>query len=147
MKANLTIKEILDSSLLPCAPFVNGWVRTHRQSKNVSFIELNDGSSIKGLQLVLTPETNGYASVSHLITTGASVRAFGKIAPSPAKGQKYEYQVEKIELIGEAPPDTYPLQKKRSHAGVSSRNSAPATSVKYPWSSFSCPVGICKSYP
>ncbi len=112
MKANLTIKEILDSSLLPCAPFVNGWVRTHRQSKNVSFIELNDGSSIKGLQLVLTPETNGYASVSHLITTGASVRAFGKIAPSPAKGQKYEYQVEKIELIGEAPPDTYPLQKK-----------------------------------
>ncbi|MCB0318549.1 MAG: asparagine--tRNA ligase [Bdellovibrionales bacterium] len=91
---------------------IEGWVRTHRKSKNVSFIELNDGSTIKGLQLVLDPELESYKPIAEKITTGASISASGKLVESPARGQKYEFQVSGINLIGESDAETYPLKKK-----------------------------------
>lgn len=107
-----TINTILNSPSLPSTSIVQGWVRTHRQSKNVSFIDLNDGTSVKGLQIVIAPDTKGYESVAAKITTGASVRIHGEMKDSPAKGQKFEMHATSVELIGEADAETYPLQKK-----------------------------------
>jgi len=91
---------------------VKGWVRTKRGSKNVSFIALNDGSTIHNLQLVVDlgqiPEEN--LAQMH---TGASVSATGKLVSSAGSGQNLEMSVNKIELLGEANPDTYPLQPKK----------------------------------
>lgn len=107
-----SIKEILNSISLPDIRTVCGWVRTHRQSKNVSFIELNDGTSVKGLQVVLAPDCPGYAEVAARVTTGASVKISGEMKDSPAKGQRYEFHANNFSLIGEADAETYPLQKK-----------------------------------
>jgi len=90
----------------------SGWVRTHRQSKNVCFIELNDGTAVKGLQLVIAPDLTSYAAVAAQVSTGASITVRGELVTSPAKGQRFEFQVKEFELIGEADPETYPLQKK-----------------------------------
>jgi len=91
---------------------LSGWVRTHRQSKNVSFIELTDGTSVKGLQLVLNPTLESYAPIAPRIATGAAVRVEGELIETAGRAQKYEFQVSAIDLIGEADPETYPLQKK-----------------------------------
>jgi asparaginyl-tRNA synthetase len=91
-------------------PIILGWVRTARVSKNVAFVEVNDGSCVGNIQGVV----NNPESIPNIekITTGSSVRMVGKLIESPAKGQKYEISVEEIELIGEA-DQTYVLQKKR----------------------------------
>ncbi|MCB0339426.1 MAG: asparagine--tRNA ligase, partial [Bdellovibrionales bacterium] len=89
-----------------------GWVKTHRQSKNVSFIELSDGTSVKGLQVVIEPSNPSYSKVAAAISTGASVKIKGELIESPGKGQKYEFQASDVELVGQADPEVYPLQKK-----------------------------------
>ena len=91
---------------------LSGWVRTHRQSKNVCFIELTDGTGVKGLQLVLEPSLASYQAVAARISTGASITAIGQLVDSPAKGQRFELRVSEIQLVGEADPESYPLQKK-----------------------------------
>lgn len=106
------IKNLINAPELPQINMVRGWVRTHRQSKSVSFFDLNDGTSIKGLQVVIAPETKGYQDVAAKITTGASVVVFGVMKESPAKGQKYEFHASEVKLIGESDAETYPLQKK-----------------------------------
>jgi asparaginyl-tRNA synthetase len=107
--------SIRDISLdkVPVGPLeLAGWIRTHRQSKRVSFIELYDGTCVSNLQLVVDPQLSGYADVASKLSTGASIRVTGDLVLSPAKGQKYEFQVKSLELIGEADPESYPLQKK-----------------------------------
>ena len=94
----------------PCR--VSGWVRTHRQSKKVSFIEISDGSSVRPLQLVIDPALVGYAENASRISTGSALSVSGNLVASPAKGQKYELQVTSLALLGEADPESYPLQKK-----------------------------------
>ena len=89
---------------------VAGWVRTRRDSKAFSFIELNDGSCLGNLQIIADTGIPGYEDVQKM-TTGASVRVSGKLIPSPAKGQDWEMQADSIKLLGTA-PDDYPLQKK-----------------------------------
>ena len=89
---------------------VAGWVRTRRDSKAFSFIELNDGSCLGNLQIIADAGIPGYEDVQKM-TTGASVRVSGKLIPSPAKGQDWEMQAGSIKLLGTA-PDDYPLQKK-----------------------------------
>ena len=108
----LSIREILNLDT-PCdVSEIQGWVRTHRQSKNISFIELTDGSGIKGLQLVLEPGTAGYAGNEHDISTGASIRAWGELVASPARGQTFEFRVNRMEILGRCDSEAYPLQKK-----------------------------------
>ncbi|MAT14858.1 MAG: asparagine--tRNA ligase [Planctomyces sp.] len=93
---------------------VCGWVRTRRDSKQgFSFIELNDGSSMQGLQIVVDADVPGFEEIHKLITTGASLRLVGKLQESPGKGQRVEMVASEIELYGTADADTYPLQKKR----------------------------------
>ncbi len=92
---------------------VYGWVRTKRDSKNVCFLELSDGSSFRNLQVIIDKAEEGKSSVIDSITTGASVEVTGTLAASPGKNQSIELQADTLKLIGEAPVDTYPLQKKR----------------------------------
>jgi len=97
----------------PAEPFkLQGWVRSRRDSKQVSFIEFSDGTSIKNLQLVIDPNLPSYAAVALKISTGASIEAIGTLVDSPGTKQKYEFRVSEIRLIGDADPETYPLQKK-----------------------------------
>lgn len=90
---------------------VKGWVRTRRGNKNVSFIALNDGSTINNIQIVADNEKFGEEYLKP-ITTGACVSVTGILVESLGKGQTVEIQAETIEIYGTADPETYPLQKK-----------------------------------
>ncbi len=90
---------------------VKGWVRSRRGNKNVSFIALNDGSTIKNIQIVADSEKFS-DEVLRPITTGACISVTGKLVESMGKGQTVEIQAEEIEVYGTADPLTYPLQKK-----------------------------------
>jgi asparaginyl-tRNA synthetase len=112
MYLTTAIKDVHHGKIQPGPLRIAGWVRTHRSSKNVCFIELGDGTTVKGLQLVIEPGLATYAALAPKIATGASIIVEGTLVPSPAKGQRFEMQVDNIELIGEADPESYPLQKK-----------------------------------
>ena len=88
-----------------------GWVRTKRGNKNVSFIALNDGSTINNIQIVV--DTASFdEDLLKRITTGACIGVTGKLVASQGSGQAVEIQAKEITLYGEADPNTYPLQKK-----------------------------------
>ena len=87
-----------------------GWVRSKRGSKGIFFIALNDGSTIKNIQIVGEDQNFDEATVK-LITTGACISVEGKLVESPAAGQTVEIQATKIEVLG-ACDATYPMQKK-----------------------------------
>src|SRR6185503_10747908 len=89
---------------------IKGWVRTRRDSKGFSFLELNDGSCLASLQVVVDAAVPGYAEIARF-TTGAAAVVAGNLVPSPAGGQKWELHASRLELLGEADA-TYPLQKK-----------------------------------
>ena len=92
---------------------LRGWVRTRRDSKGgFSFIELNDGSCQGNVQVVAPGELPNYESQVKHLHTGASIIVRGEVKASPAKGQATEVHASKIELVGDAPAETYPLQKK-----------------------------------
>lgn len=97
---------------------VCGWVRTMRDSKNLVFVQVNDGSCFANIQLTFdrnAPQQN--ADVAEIegelkkINTGASIRAEGILIESPASGQAVEVALEKITVIGTCNPEEYPLQK------------------------------------
>ncbi|NJN61572.1 MAG: asparagine--tRNA ligase, partial [Coleofasciculaceae cyanobacterium RL_1_1] len=92
---------------------VQGWVRTKRELKNFAFMEVNDGSAIANLQIVLDPKLSDYATILKQLQTGASVDVVGQLVESPAKGQRWEMQAIAVTIVGESDAETYPLQKKR----------------------------------
>ncbi|MCU0747937.1 MAG: asparagine--tRNA ligase [Akkermansiaceae bacterium] len=104
------IKHVLRREEPTDALHVAGWVRTRRDSKAFSFLELNDGTCLANLQIVADAGIPGYENIAKM-ATGASVEIHGKLIPSPAAGQKWEMQATSLKLLGEAPED-YPLQKK-----------------------------------
>src|SRR5438874_2026427 len=89
---------------------VQGWVRTRRDSKDFSFIELNDGSTLRNLQIIAKNTLPNYSAVQRL-ATGASISVTGALVPSQGKGQRWELVADKIDIVGTA-DDSYPLQKK-----------------------------------
>ena len=105
------IADIFDPQLLNTTVCVKGWVRTRRGNKHVNFIALNDGSTIKNIQVVVDL-ANFDEETLKPITTGASLCVVGKLVESMGKGQTAEIQAEKIEIYGTADPEQYPLQKK-----------------------------------
>lgn len=107
------ISHLLKRAPGPETVVAEGWVRTKRESKTVCFLEVNDGSSLKGLQVVIDPETFGDPALLNRITTGAAVSCTGILTPSPGGNQDVELKATAIVLYGESPSDTYPLQKKR----------------------------------
>ncbi len=92
---------------------IQGWVRTKRELKGFAFVEVNDGSSLAGLQAVVDGDLPDYESILKQLGTGAAVAIDGVLVESPGKGQKIELKASAVSVYGEADPDTYPLQKKR----------------------------------
>ena len=90
---------------------VKGWVRTKRGNKSVAFIALNDGSTIKNIQIVADVASFS-EDILKQITTGACICAEGVLVESMGKGQSVEIQAKQIEIYGTADVETYPLQKK-----------------------------------
>ena len=90
---------------------VKGWVRTRRGNKNVQFVALNDGSTIKNLQIVFDLSKTSEDELKP-VTTGSSIHVQGTLVPSAGKGQSVEVQADELEIYGTADTDTYPLQKK-----------------------------------
>jgi asparaginyl-tRNA synthetase len=94
-----------------CEIVLRGWVRSRRDSKGVTFIELNDGSRFKSMQLVVEAGAINDETLKQ-VTTGSSIEALGQLVASPAKGQAVELKVTAVQVYGSADPATYPLQKK-----------------------------------
>lgn len=92
---------------------VKGWVRTVRNQKTFSFVEINDGSTLSNLQIVIDANYPKYDRLIESLSTGVSISATGTIAESPGKNQQYELQAKTVEIIGACDPEVYPLQKKR----------------------------------
>ncbi len=90
---------------------VKGWVRTKRGNKQVAFIALNDGTTIKNIQVVVDLATADEEQMK-TITTGACLSVVGELVASQGGGQEIEIQCKEIEVYGTADPQTYPLQKK-----------------------------------
>ncbi len=92
---------------------IQGWVRTKRELKDFAFMEVNDGSSLDSLQVVLDESVPNYQDVLKLLNTGASVEVSGTLVQSPGKGQNIELKATTVQVYGTSDPETYPLQKKR----------------------------------
>lgn len=108
----IEIKKLLESTDYGKRVNVKGWVRTKRGSKNVAFIALNDGSTIRNLQIVVDLNAEFEKQLEN-IHTGASLSVIGTIIESPGSGQQVELQANEIEILGTANPDEYPLQPKK----------------------------------
>lgn len=90
-----------------------GWVRTVRDQKNFAFIEINDGSTLSGLQIVLDEGIPQFRQLIEGLTTGSSVKVQGILVASPGHKQKWELKGDHVEILGTCPVEEYPLQKKR----------------------------------
>lgn len=101
------------NSLLGQEVTIKGWVRTVRNQKTFTFIEVNDGSILSSLQVIATPDLPNYANLMDQLSTGTSIEIQGVIVESPGQKQSLEMQARKIKVIGTCDPETYPLQKKR----------------------------------
>jgi asparaginyl-tRNA synthetase len=105
------IVDIFAPELIGSDVCVKGWVRTRRGNKHVQFVALNDGSTIKNIQIVFDMTKFNDEQLKP-ITTGASLKVVGHLVESMGKGQTCEIQAESLEIYGTADPETYPLQKK-----------------------------------
>lgn len=111
MKRGEKIKKLLDSDHSIDHVIVNGWLRQKRQSKGVTFFEINDGSTIQNIQIVIDDSFPQYSEISQL-NLGACIQAEGALIPSPGKEQRYEIHAASIQVWGQS-ADDYPLQKKK----------------------------------
>src|SRR5438270_13916172 len=93
-----SVKQALQSSAPISAILVQGWVRTRRDSKDFSFIELNDGSCLRNLQVIARNTLSNYGAVERL-NTGASVAVRGALVESQGKGQNWELVAEEITIV------------------------------------------------
>ena len=93
---------------------VRGWIRTRRDSKGFSFLEVNDGSCQGNIQIIADAELNNYESEIKSLSVGCSVDVIGELKPSGGKGQATEIAAQTVNVLGWADPETYPLQKKRT---------------------------------
>ncbi|NMA64926.1 MAG: asparagine--tRNA ligase [Clostridiaceae bacterium] len=105
-KLNSSFQELSDKEVLIC-----GWVRTIRDTKTFGFIEINDGSSFKNLQVVFDDTLDNFHKIAKL-GVGSAIKVTGNVVVTPQAKQPYEIKATKVEVEGECPSD-YPLQKKR----------------------------------
>ncbi len=107
----IKIHSLLKSGTQNDPVLVKAWVRTKRDAKGFSFIELNDGSCLANLQVLADEHLPNYEEIRKL-TTGSAVAVQGRLVPSQGQGQQWELQAAQVTVIGSA-PEAYPLQKKR----------------------------------
>lgn len=109
-------RELVVDLLAVSAPVKNvvvcGWIRTRRDSKGFSFVEINDGSCLANMQIIVDEGTDAHESLADA-NTGAALEIGGDLVESPGKGQKWELRAKTIKIFGLADPQTFPLQKKR----------------------------------
>jgi len=109
-------RQTIQSLLLSDGPLdtvsVCGWVRTRRDSKAFTFLELNDGSCLANIQCIIDEGTDAWAQLEG-VNTGACVRVEGSLVTSLGKGQSFEVRAVNMLVYGLADPETFPLQKKR----------------------------------
>jgi asparaginyl-tRNA synthetase len=110
---NRRIAEILRTGNPEETLVVQGWVRTKRELKGFAFLEVNDGSSLGNLQVVINQDLPDYQEILKQINTGASIEVSGVLVASQGKGQRIELKADEVKVYGDADVDTYPLQKKR----------------------------------
>ena len=110
MKHTDIIEIFEDSGFIGSRVTVCGWVRTSRDSKNMAFIELNDGTSLKHMQIVINKAD--FSDISDFMKLGTSLKVVGTVVNSAVAADSVEINAEEISVLGECPPD-YPLQKKR----------------------------------
>ncbi len=101
-------KELIGTTLSLC-----GWIRTIRDQKNFAFVEINDGSTLHNLQVVLDETLPAFRELVDTLTTGSSIRATGLLIESLGHKQSWELKALSIQVFGSCPAETYPLQKKR----------------------------------
>lgn len=111
MTKRTKLVDLLKSENIQDSVLVKGWIRTQRESKDFSFIELNDGSCLANIQIIVDNDIDDYQNIVKL-TTGAAISVSGELVESLGKGQKWEIRASAIEILGIA-PDDFPLQKKR----------------------------------
>jgi len=92
---------------------IKGWVRTVRNQKTFSFVEINDGSTLSNFQIIVDSSMPHYETVMGSLTTGVAISAFGTVTESHGKEQSFELRAKEIQIIGVCDPEVYPLQKKR----------------------------------
>lgn len=108
------IKEVLRRADLGSAVTVCGWIKTRRDSKGgFSFLAVNDGSCLSDIQVVAEKDLPNYETEIRHVTTGCSVRVQGTIVQSPGSGQSVEIHAAEVQVLGQADPESYPLQKKK----------------------------------
>jgi len=100
-------------SLIGTEVTIKGWIRTVRNQKTFSFIEVNDGSTLSSFQVVANPDIPQYEKLMSELSTGVSVAITGSLVESPGKNQELEMHAKTITIIGTCDPETYPLQKKK----------------------------------
>ena len=105
------IVQLLQSEIPVANVLIKGWVRTRRDSKGFSFIEVNDGSCLKNIQIIAHDTISNYPDISRL-STGSAVIINGNLVESMGAGQKWELLADRIEIVS-LTPESYPLQKKR----------------------------------
>ncbi|MDQ6622091.1 MAG: asparagine--tRNA ligase [Verrucomicrobiota bacterium] len=110
MPSPTRVKDALTATAPASEILVQGWVRTRRDSKGFSFLELNDGSSLKSLQIIARDSLPNYVEVQRL-TTGSSIAVRGELVASQGKGQAWEVIANELTIVG-ASDESYPLQKK-----------------------------------
>ncbi len=113
MVKHLRIQQVLQDKPVGENLEIKGWVKTRRDGKGLSFLEVSDGSCLTGLQIIADQGLPNYNEEIKKLSTGCAVRAFGSLVESPAKGQEVELHANEIYVFGWADPETYPLQKKR----------------------------------
>ncbi len=110
---SVRIEKALKGEMIDAETTVHGWVRTRRDTGSFSFVEVNDGSCLGNLQVIADNSLSNYDEEIKKLTAGCAVSVSGTLRESPAKGQKVELHAAKLEVIGWADPEEYPLQKKR----------------------------------
>ena len=103
------ISHLLQAQDPAAEVLIKGWVRTRRDSRDFSFIEVNDGSCLKNMQVIGGSMLNNYNEVAKL-TTGSAVAVKGKLAASQGAGQRWEIQADQVDVLSLA-PESFPLQK------------------------------------
>lgn len=108
---------------------LEGWVRTNRNNGQIGFIELNDGSYFRNVQIVYHTELENIQEIEKILT-GTSIKVTGKYVATPKNKQPFEIEATEISIIGKC-DDRYPMQKKKTRIRIFTRNSSFASANQY----------------
>ncbi|MFP4551228.1 MAG: asparagine--tRNA ligase [Spirochaetales bacterium] len=113
MQPRMRVREALQKDPSDQEIELAGWVRTRREAKSVVFLEINDGSCLSNIQITIDQENASLVDAAATATTGSSIHARGTLVESMGKNQRVEFAASSLEVLGTAPGETYPMQKKR----------------------------------